>query len=522
MTGLQSTKRHVWHAFVLAFIAAASPAALAADDSAPPAAVPTAAEKSWDVTRFGAAGDGKAMNTDAFRKAIDACVAGGGGQVVVPAGTFLTGPIELKSEVDLHLEAGATIQFSRNVDDYPLVVAEYEGRTTVQARSPISGKGLRDVSITGAGVIDGSGEAWRALKRSKVTPEHWDRVVKAGGVVDGDMWWPSEAAMKGAPELSKLRTSKLDPGTTPNVEDYKKFRELLRPVMVQLVECRGVVLDGPTFRNSPNWNLCLILCENVTVKNATVFNPSFAQNGDGIDVVSCRNVLVADSTFDVGDDAICLKSGRDEEGRRRGKPTENVTVRNCTVLHGHGGVVIGSEMSGGVRNVSVANCVFRGTETGLRFKTTRGRGGVVENVDITNVAMHDIAGEAITFDMYYQVKDPRPEPVSERTPAFRQFLIRNVTCDGAKKAMVVRGLPEMPIEGITFERLRIAADEGASLVDAQDIVLRDVQIRARKSPALQIQNVKHLSTDRVDGVVVTDAGASTAQKSDSKKRSDAD
>jgi DNA sulfur modification protein DndE len=180
-------------------------------------------------------------------------------------------------------------------------------------------------------------------------------------------------------------------------------------------------------------------------------------------------------------------------------------------------VVIGSEMSGGVRNVSVANCVFRGTETGLRFKTTRGRGGVVENVDITNIAMHDIAGEAITFDMYYQVKDPRPEPVSERTPAFRQFLIRNVTCESARRAMVVRGLPEMPIEGITFERLRIAADEGALLVDAQDIVLRDVQIRSRKSPALQIQNVKNLSTDRADGVVIGDTTASTAEKSEAKK-----
>jgi DNA sulfur modification protein DndE len=225
---------------------------------------------------------------------------------------------------------------------------------------------------------------------------------------------------------------------------------------------------------------------------------------------------VADSHFDVGDDAICLKSGRDEEGRRRGKPTENVTVRNCTVLHGHGGVVIGSEMSGGVRNVSVSNCVFRGTDIGLRFKTTRGRGGVVENVDITNVAMHDIVNEAISFDMYYMVKDPRPEPVSERTPAFRQFLIRNVTCDGAKRALLVRGLPEMPIEGITFERVRLSADEGASLVDAENIVLRDVQIRSRKSPPLQVQNVKNLTTDRVDAAV-TETAASTAQKPEAKK-----
>lgn len=520
MTSPYSTQSRSRVACVLMAIllGGASLARAAGDPVSPPAAAPTAAEKSWDITHYGAIGDGKAMNTDAFAKAIDACVAGGGGRVLVPAGTYLTGPIEMKSEVDLHLEAGATIQFSRNVDDFPLVVAEYEGRTTVQARSPIWGNKLKDVSITGAGIIDGSGEAWRALKRSKVSQEHWDRVVKAGGVVDGDTWWPSEAAKNGLPELQKLRTAPTEPGAaTPRVEDYKKFRELLRPVMVHLVECRGVVLDGPTFRNSPNWNLCLILCENVTVQNCTVFNPSFAQNGDGLDLVSCRNVLVADSSFDVGDDAICLKSGRDEEGRRRGKPTENVTVRNCTVMHGHGGVVIGSEMSGGVRNVSVSNCIFRGTDIGLRFKTTRGRGGVVENIDITNIAMHDIAGEAISFDMYYQVKDPRPEPVTERTPAFRQFLIRNVTCDGAKKALVVRGLPEMPIEGITFERLRLNASEGAELVDAKDIVLRDVQIRAQKSPVMQVQNVKNLTTDRVDATVIADTTGSTAQKPETKK-----
>jgi len=211
-------------------------------------------------------------------------------------------------------------------------------------------------------------------------------------------------------------------------------------------------------------------------------------------------VLIADAMVDVGDDGICLKSGRDEEGRRRGRPTENIVVRNCTVLHGHGGVVIGSEMSGGVRNVSVTNCVFRETDNGLRFKTTRGRGGVVENIDISNISMSGITGAAITFDMYYGVNDPRFEPVSERTPIFRQFNIRNVSCSSAKQAMEVRGLPEMPIDGITFERVRISATVGASIVDAKGIVLRDVQIRSQKSPALQTQNVTNLTAEHVDAL----------------------
>jgi DNA sulfur modification protein DndE len=513
-TTRSSVLRWLRSCVLAAAVAGVTPVAFAADAASPGAAV--AAVRSWSVTDFGGVGDGKAMNTDAFRKTIEACANAGGGRVLVPAGTYLTGPIELKSGVDLHVAAGATIQFSHNLDDFPLVASEYEGRGTVQARSPIWGEKLRDVSITGAGTIDGAGEAWRPLKKSKVTPEHWERVTKGGGVVepDGKTWWPSRAAMEGQRELQRLREGDSRPGAAaPRVEEYAKFKELLRPQMVLLTECRNVVLDGPTFRNSPNWNINLNLCENVRLRNLSIYNPAYAQNGDGMDLGSCRNVLVEDCTVDVGDDAICLKSGRDEEGRRRGKPTENVTVRNCTVLHGHGGVVIGSEMSGGVRNVSVINCVFKGTDTGLRFKTTRGRGGVVENVEVSNVAMSDIAGEAITFDMFYAVKDPRPEPVSERTPVFRQFYIRNVTCDGAKQAMAVRGLPELPIEGLTFERVRITADEGAMFVDARDVVLRDVQIRSRQSPPLQFQNVRNLTTERVDGVVTgAVTGAAAAQK----------
>ena len=491
-------------------------AAVAAE--VPPASAPATAAshalpgQTFSVIDFGAIGDGKTMNTDALCKAIDACAAAGGGRVYLPAGTYVTGPVQLKSSIDLHLADGAVLQFSRNVQDYPLAATEYEGRSTVQARSPIWGENLRDVSITGGGAIDGSGDIWRPLKKSKVTPEYWDKVIKSGGVLDatGKTWWPSRAAMEGQAAFQKLREGN-GAGSPARVEDYATFRELLRPPLILLSGCRNVVFDGPTFRNSPNWNINLNLCENVTLRNLTVFNPSFAQNGDGIDLGSCRNVLVSDCTVDVGDDGICLKSGRDEEGRRRGRPTENVTVRNCTVLHGHGGVVIGSEMSGGVRNVSVTNCVFRDTETGLRFKTARGRGGVVENIEISNIAMSNIAGEAITFDMFYATKSPRPEPVSERTPVFRQFLIRNVTCDGAGQAMEVRGLPEMPIADITFDRLRISAAEGASIVDAENIVLRDVRIQSQKGPPLQVQNVKNLSVDRLDGTLVEGAAAPATQ-----------
>jgi DNA sulfur modification protein DndE len=478
-------------------------------------------QRAYTITDFAAQGDGKTSNTDAFKKAIDACAAAGGGRVVVPAGTFLTGPVELKSHVDLHLDDGAVVLFSRNLNDYPLVPSNWEGRDTIMCQSPIHGHDLQDVSITGGGTIDAQGDAWRPVKQAKLNPEQWTALVKSGGYVDESThtWYPSRAVVEGQGELKRLRASK----EPPRVQDYEKLRELLRPSLLLLSNCRGVVLDGPTFRNSPSWNLHLLLCDNVALRNLTVFNPAYAQNGDGMDLDACRNVVVADCKVDAGDDGICLKSGRDEEGRRRGRPTENVTITRCTVGHAHGGVVIGSEMSGGIRNITISDCAFHGTDTGLRFKSARGRGGTVENVNVSNIVMSDIASYAITFNMYYMAKSPRPEPgeagagrgsaaepaaepVSEKTPVFRQFHITNVVCESAGRAVEIRGLPEMPIEDIVLENVRIAADQGAAIVDAKDVTLRDVTVRSRALPVFKIQNATGLTMDHVAGLHDTTAG----------------
>jgi DNA sulfur modification protein DndE len=468
-----------------------------------------AGQRTYLVTDYGAVGDGQTMNTDAFRKAIEACATNGGGRVRVPAGTFLTGPIQLMSGVDLHVDRDAVVLFSRKLDDYPLVKANWEGRPTVMCQAPLSGDNLHDVSFTGPGTFDGQGDAWRMVKQDKLTPEQWDKLVKSGGYVDTKKktWYPSEAVPKLALGLKKLR----DATGEPNTEDYTKYRDLLRPELVRITNSNHIMLDGPTFRNSPSWNIHVLYCENVAVRNVTLFNEAYAQNGDGIDVDACRNVRITDSAIYAGDDDICLKSGRDEAGRRAGRATENVTVDNCTIFWGHGGVTIGSEMSGGVRNVNVTNCIKRGTDIGLRFKTTRGRGGVVENVNVANVAMHDIKGTAILFDMYYQVKGkPTTEPVSERTPIFRQFAINNVTCQGAKTALEIRGLPELAISDITLEKVRITADRGAVLTDADNITLRDVQIESRAEPALQTTGgVRNLSVDRFTAIVKH--GMSTTQ-----------
>ena len=461
----------------------------------------SSAATSWDITDHGAVGDGTTKCTDAFAKAIDAAARAGGGRVVVPAGSYLTGPIVLKSHVELHVADGAVVRFSRDHNDYPLVQTDWEGLPDVRCMSPIWGEQLVNVAITGKGTFDGQGDAWRPVKRKKTTPQQWEQLVGSGGALNqaGDVWYPTTGARDGERWAAKVRRS-----GNWRPQDFAPAREALRPNLVKLTNCRQVLLDGPTFTNSAAWNVHLLLCQNVTVRNVTILNPWWSQNGDALDIDACRDVTVEHSLFDAGDDAICIKSGKDEPGRRRGVPCENVAVRNCTVLHGHGGVTIGSEMSGGVRNVSVTNCLFRGTDIGLRFKTTRGRGGVVENVDVSNVAMHDIRHEAISLNMYYFAKDPlkdgSPEPVSERTPVFRGFHFRNITCDGAARAIELRGLPEMPVERITLENIRMRAHEGALLSDARDITMRDVHLEVANVPAVRAHNVTRLTMNNVTGV----------------------
>jgi polygalacturonase len=281
--------------------------------------------------------------------------------------------------------------------------------------------------------------------------------------------------------------------------------------MVLLTSCNKVLLEEVTFQNSPAWCLHPLMCENLTVKDVRVKNPWYAQNGDGIDVESCKNVLIENSVFDVGDDALCMKSGRDAEGRKRGMPVENVTIRGCTVYAAHGGFVIGSEMSGGARNINVSNCTFIGTDIGLRFKTTRGRGGIVENIYISDIYMKDIAGEAILFDMYYMAKDPVPlagekrelpkvefKPVDETTPVFKNFYIKNVYCNGAAKGIFVRGLPEMHVKDIWMKNMVLQAQKGMDIQEATGISFRNIKmISDDTNPVIDIVQSDKLAFDNI-------------------------
>lgn len=447
---------------------------------------PAFPDREVSLNDFGAVGDGTHLCTEAFARAIDALDRQGGGKLVVPAGVWFTGPIVLKSNINLHLEKGAVILFSPDVDMYPLVETVFEGLDTRRCQSPISGRNLTNVAITGQGVIDGNGHYWRPLKRQKVTESQWKKATSRGGVYKRpDYWFPYPETLKGD-TISNMNV----PQNLKTEEEWQSVRHFLRPVMVSLIACKNVWLEGVIFQNSPAWNLHPLMCENVLIENVEVRNPSYAQNGDGLDLESCKNALIVNSTFDVGDDGICLKSGKDEDGRRRARPCENVIVDGCTVFKGHGGFVVGSEMSGGVRNISVSNCHFLGTDVGLRFKSKRGRGGVVENIWIRNISMIDIVTDPVTFNLYYGGKSAvevlesgekvpakvAPMPVDETTPCFRNIHIEHLTCSGARRALYFNGIPEMPIDGITLKHIRIRADEDAEFYYCKNVHQEDVKI----------------------------------------------
>lgn len=460
------------------------------------------------ISKFGAIPDGNTLNTKSINAAIDALNKKGGGVVLVTPGLWLTGPIVLKSNINLQLSAGATLLFTKDFDQYPLVKANWEGIPQMRNQSPLSATNASNIAITGKGIIDGNGDAWRMVKRDKLNETQWKKLVASGGVLSEDKktWYPSERSVKG----SKLT----NPGAISPEKDeafYQNVKDFLRPNLLLITNCKYVLLEGVTFQNSAAWCLHPLMSEQITVRNISVKNPWYAQNGDGIDVESCKNVLIENSVFDVGDDALCMKSGRDVEGRKRGMPTENVIIRGCTVYASHGGFVIGSEMSGGARNIHVSNCTFIGTDIGLRFKTTRGRGGVVENIFIKDIYMKDIVGEAILFDMYYAAKDPIPlagekrelpkvefKPVDETTPVFRNFHISNVYCNGADKAIFIRGIPEMHVKDIVLENMVLQADKGIDIQEATGVAFKNIKvISAETKPVIDVVQSDKLVFDNI-------------------------
>ncbi len=422
----------------------------------------------YNIADYGAVADGRTVNTGAIARAIKACQADGGGTVYVPAGTFLTGPIQLKSNMLLYIDSGATLLFSTNPGLYPPVKTRWAG-TMCWAHMPlVYGDSLENVAISGRGTLEGQGRAW------------WNRFNQAR---EQNTYKPQNKMEE--------RFALLNRDIHGGYMEWARYH--FRPPMIQFKHCKNVLIEGITLRNSPFWNIHPVFCHNITIQDVNIISPEKSENTDGIDIDSSSKVRITNCYIDVGDDCIVIKSGLDEDGRRVGIPTEDVVIDNCTMKHGHGGVVIGSEMSADVRNIVVSNCVFHDTDRGIRLKTRRGRGGVVENIRMGNIVMQNVT-EAFTMNMHYW-KDSSKEPVSDRTPRFRTIHLHHITAIDCRKAGNLVGLEEMPLQDIRFSDITVIAEEGLTCKYVDGLDLIDVDIRNVKTPALSGERITHLHID---------------------------
>lgn len=362
----------------------------------------------FSITEFGAVSGNTSPCTQVFKDAIEACCKTGGGTVYVPAGTFFTGAIEMRSNITLWLDNGANLVFVNDFREYPCIVSRWEG-VEVNVYSPcIYAKNATNISITGNGVIDGQGE----------------------------FWW--KAFHNGQTEYP-------------------------RPTLIGMNGCDRITIEGIKLVNSPSWTINPICSHNVTIDKVTIKNPANSPNTDGINPDSCSNVHISNCHIDVGDDCIAIKSGTEQNIDRI--PCENITITNCTMVHGHGGVVLGSEMSGDIRNVTISNCVFKNTDRGIRIKSRRGRGGVIEDVRINNIIMNGVLCPFVGNLFYFCgpggkdkfVWDKELYPVTEKTPVLRRIHFSNITATETRAAAgFFYGLPESKIEEITFDNIFVS------------------------------------------------------------------
>jgi polygalacturonase len=424
-----------------------------------------------NIVSHGADPSGKIKCTDVINNLIDSLAGNGGGTLFFPAGIFLTGPVIMKSNITLYLDAGAVVKFSDDFDDYlPMVPSRWEDVRVQNFKSQIYAYQCENISIRGDGHFEGQGRKW------------WDfmRSVNANQPVD-NKW---QEIFRKENEALLLRNQYI-----------KGKNNFLRPPMVTTYECKNVLIEGVSFSNPPFWTIMPAFSENITITGITIENPGNSPNTDGIDPSSCRNVHISDCHITVGDDCIVIKSGRDEDGREAAKPTENITITNCTMLEGHGGVVIGSEMSGGVRRISISNCVFEGTDIGIRIKTMRGRGGVVEDVRVSNVTMYNIINEGILITLRYQ--PTQPETLSVRTPAVKNVHLSNINIRDAQRPVAIYGLEERAVTQVSFNDIRSFSKKGILLENTSGISFHDITMEISEGSPLEAKDSQGLTWDMV-------------------------
>jgi len=433
--------------------------------------------KTYNLQELGADMTGTKNCSELINKTIEKASSEGGGTLYFPAGKYLTGPIYMKSNITLYLESGAVVTFSDRFEDYlPFMKVRWEGVFMNSFAPLINAQNAENITITGRGVLEGQGKKW------------WDMLRQIAGDVRKNGKLSS---------LSPLQQQWSDANKDLKVDDYYQStieRRFFRPPFIQFLECDNVTIEGITIQNSPFWTINPVGCNNIVVHGVTISNPAGAPNTDGIDPSSCSNVRISDCFIHVGDDCVAIKSGRDADGRKYGKPSEDITITNCVMLSGHG-LSIGSEMSGGVKKVAISNCVFYGTDAGIRIKSMRGRGGVVEDIRVNNIVMNDIKKDAFILDLFYGQMPP--EPVSERTPIFRNIHISNVTGNNINRIGYIAGLEEMPIENVSFTDINMSAQEGFKSETAQNLQFHNLDFAVKRGASITIKSCKDIVLDNV-------------------------
>jgi polygalacturonase len=418
---------------------------------------PRFAKRDFVITKFGAVNGGMTDSTEAIRRAVEACSKAGGGRVVVPSGTFLTGAIHLKSNVNLHVSDGATLKFSQDPKHYlPLVFSRWEGMELMNYSPFIYAFGQQNIAITGGGTLDGQG--------------------------DNTHWWPWKGQerygwKRGDADQRKARKSleEMTERGLPVAERIFGEGHYLRPQFIQPYRCTNVLIEGITIKNSPMWEIHPVLCTNVIVRGVNI--STHGPNNDGCDPESCTDVLIEDCVFDTGDDCIAIKSGRNADGRRLNVPSQNIVIRNCTMKEGHGGITVGSEISGGVRGVFAENCRLDSPnlDHALRVKNNRMRGGLLENLYFRNIQVGQVAHAVITIDFNYEEGER-----GKHTPVVRNFVVENLKSGRSKYALDVQGFGSAPIYSLrlkdcTFENV----ERGSIATNLKHTALENVRINGK-------------------------------------------
>jgi polygalacturonase len=408
-------------------------------------------ERNFDVTQYGAVGDGTTSCTAAFQAAMAACNKAGGGRVLVPKGKFFTGPIHFKSNVELHLAEGAEIIFSDKFSDYLPVVFVRVGGIEMNNYSPlIYAHNCTNIAVTGRGTLNGNAKAWWG----------WAKRETRQGFEMGAKGVPVEKRVFGTPEAA------------------------IRPSFLSFVSCTNVLLSDFTITSGPNWTIHPVYCVNTTVRHVNV--QTDGPNNDGLDPDSCRDLLIEDCTFSTGDDCVVLKSGYNEDGWRVNRPTENVIMRRCSSHHGHGGLVVGSEMSGGVRNVFMEDCEFTGTDRAIRIKSRADRGGVVEDIFARNLKATNMQREAVILNMDYG-SDPH-QSVNIKPPVFRNMQFENISGSSVQASVTITGMESSPIENLRLVNLNITSASGVNAKNLKNVVFKNVQVTPAKGSVYDFSN----------------------------------